>query len=300
MTLTQQAPTSVPELTPNQRRRKARADAAFEPRLGGKILKWIFLSLAAMVTFFPFFAMVVIALKPGMAIDFPGSLMPTNLSGDAFKEVLSSGQLMTWTKNTLIYSVVSVVLVLILPSMAGYAFAKKKFPGREAMFWSFLAMVMVPFHVTLIPTFIFMAKMGGIGTYWGLILPSIANAQAVFLMRQFIQGLPDELFEAAKIDGASEMRIFFRIVLPLCKPVLATLGVFVFLWHWNDFLWPMIVGRTSEMWTLTVGISSMHQQNVPLSTVLAGSVIALLPIMMAYLMAQRYFQEGVAGTGIKG
>ena len=149
-------------------------------------------------------------------------------------------------------------------------------------------------------TFIFMAWLGGVDTYWGLILPSLANAQAVFLMRQFIQGLPDELFEAARIDGAGEFRIFLRIVLPLCKPVLATLGIFVFLWHWNDFLWPLIVGKSSDMWTLTVGISSLQQQSVPLSVMLAGSVVALLPIFLAYLVAQRYVQEGVASAGIKG
>jgi multiple sugar transport system permease protein len=168
------------------------------------------------------------------------------------------------------------------------------------MFWSFLAMVMVPFHVTLIPMFILMAGIGGVDTYWGLILPTLANAQAVFLMRQFIQGLPDDLFEAARIDGAGEFRIFLRIVLPLCKPILATLGIFVFLWHWNDFLWPLIIAKSNAMFTLTVGISSLQQQNVPLSTMLAGSVVALAPIFLAYLIAQRYVQEGVTGTGIKG
>jgi multiple sugar transport system permease protein len=145
-----------------------------------------------------------------------------------------------------------------------------------------------------------MAGLGGVDEYWGLILPTLANAQAVFLMRQFIQGLPDELFEAARIDGAGEFRIFLRIVLPLCKPVLATLGIFVFLWHWNDFLWPLIIAKSNEMFTLTVGIASLQQQDVPLSVMLAGSVVALIPIFMAYLVAQRYVQEGVAGTGIKG
>nr|WP_281371404.1 carbohydrate ABC transporter permease [Leifsonia naganoensis] len=184
--------------------------------------------------------------------------------------------------------------------MAGYAFAKKRFRGKETMFWSFLAMVMVPFHVTLIPTFIVLAKLGGVDTYWGLILPTLANAQAVFLMRQFIEGLPDDLFEAARIDGAGEFRIFLTIVLPLCKPVLATLGIFIFLWHWNDFLWPLIMAKSSDMWTLTVGIASLQQQNVPLSVMLAGSVVALVPIFFAYVVAQRYVQEGVTSAGIKG
>ena len=161
-------------------------------------------------------------------------------------------------------------------------------------------MLMVPFHVTLIPTFMLIAGLKGVNTYWGLILPTLANTQAVFLMRQFIRGLPDELFEAARVDGASEFMVFWRIVLPLCRPVLATLGIFVFLWHWNDFLWPLVVGRRSEMWTLTVGIASLQRQDVPLSVMFAGSTVALLPIFLAYLVAQRYVQEGYVNSGFKG
>jgi multiple sugar transport system permease protein len=296
------APTMPPPVVdapapPPARRRPYRA---LEPTRAGKIWRGILLSLGAVVTLFPFYAMVIIALKPETAVQFPGSLMPWNLDTASFVDVLAGRDMLRWFLNTVIYSVVSVVLVLLLASMAGYAFAKKRFPGREAMFWSFLAMVMVPYHVTLIPTFIVLARMGGVNTYWGLILPTLANAQAVFLMRQFIKGLPDELFEAAKIDGAGEWRTFVQIVLPLCKPVLATLGTFVFLWHWNDFLWPLIIGKSADMWTLTVGIASLRQQQVPLSVVLAGSVVALVPIFAAYAVAQRSFQEGVAHTGIKG
>ncbi|SFX50837.1 Binding-protein-dependent transport system inner membrane component [Streptomyces atratus] len=160
--------------------------------------------------------------------------------------------------------------------------------------------MMVPYHVTMIPTFAMIAKLGGVDTYWGLIVPTLANAQAVFLMRQFIQGLPDELFEAARLDGCNEWQIFYRIVLPLLKPILATLGVFVFLWHWNDFLWPLIIGQSTDMRTLTVGIASLQQQNVPLNVVLSGSVIAFVPIFAAYLVGQRYFTEGVTASGIKG
>jgi multiple sugar transport system permease protein len=168
------------------------------------------------------------------------------------------------------------------------------------MFWSFLAMVMVPYHVTLIPLFVLIAETGGVDTYWGLIVPTLANAQAVFLMRQFIGTLPDELFEAAKLDGASEWRIFTTIVLPLCKPILATLGLFVFLWHWNDFLWPLLVGKSTDMRTLTVGIAALQEENVPLNVVLAGATIAFVPIFAAYLVGQRYLTEGVTMSGIKG
>jgi len=291
------APPDAPPAAARARRRPYRA---LEPTRRGKVLRGLLLAAGSVLTIFPFYAMVVIALRPETAIDFPSSLLPWNLDTSAFREVLAGQDMLRWTLNSVVYSVVSVVAVLVMASMAGYAFAKKRFPGREAMFWSFLAMVMVPYHVTLIPTFIVMAKLGGVDTYWGLILPSLANAQAVFLMRQFIKGLPDELFEAAKIDGAGEWRTFATIVLPLCKPVLATLGTFVFLWHWNDFLWPLIIGKSADMWTLTVGIASLRQQQVPLSVVLAGSVVALVPIFAAYAVAQRSFQEGVAQTGIKG
>jgi multiple sugar transport system permease protein len=266
----------------------------------GKRSKLVVLSLIAVVTAFPFYAMVIMSLKPGQAMEFPQSLIPTGLSTEAYQNILGNDDLLQWLVNTLIYSLVSVVVVLLVSAMAGYAFAKKRFPGRELLFWLFIMMVMVPYHVTVLPLFVGMAQVGGVNTYWGLIMPSLANAQAVFLMRQFIQGIPDEFFEAAKVDGASELRIFLTMVLPLSRPILATLGVFVFLWHWNDFLWPLIITRSSEMWTLTVGIASLNQQQVPLATVLAGSVFALVPIFVAYLIAQRQVQEGMMGSGVKG
>ncbi|GLX10801.1 carbohydrate ABC transporter permease [Microbispora sp. NBRC 16548] len=273
---------------------------ALEPGPAGRAVRIALLSVASIVTIFPFYAMVVLSLKPVAAVEFPGSLLPWPLATGAYERVLGGGDLPLWTLNTLIYSVVSVVLVLLLASLAGYAFAKKRFPGKETMFWSFLAMVMVPYHVTLIPLFVLVANAGGVDTFWGLIVPTLANAQAVFLMRQFIGALPDELFEAARLDGASEWTIFVRIVLPLCKPILATLGLFVFLWHWNDFLWPLIVGQSTGMRTLTVGIASLQEQNVPLNVVLAGATVAFVPIFAAYLVGQRYLTEGVTMSGIKG
>lgn len=263
-------------------------------------LRYLLLSLIALITLFPFYAMVVLSLKPPGVIAFPKSLIPWNLDMSAYREIVSGSNILGWVFNTLVYALVSVVVVLLLASMAGYAFAKKRFPGHTAMFWSFLAMLMVPYHVTLIPTFSMLAMAGGVNTYWGLIVPTLANAQAVFLMRQFIGGLPDELFEAATIDGASELRIFTTLVLPLCRPILATLGVFIFLWHWNDFLWPLIMARQPERWTLTVGIASLQQQSVSINVVLAGSCVALVPIFVAYLIAQRQFTEGVTMSGIKG
>jgi multiple sugar transport system permease protein len=294
------APVAADDNKPGPTPRRRRRYRALEPTRQGKILRGVLLTIASLVTIFPFYAMVVLALKPPVAVSFPSSLLPTHLTFYAFGQVLKAQNILQWTINTVIYAGVSVVAVLLLASMAGYAFAKKRFPGREAMFWSFLSMVMVPYHVVLIPTFILMAKIGGVDSMWGLIVPTLANAQAVFLMRQFIMNLPNELFEAARIDGCSEWRMFTRIVLPLCKPVLAALGTFVFLWHWNDFLWPLIMGQSTDHWTLTVGIQSLQRQLAPLDVVLAGAVVSFIPIFIAYLVGQRYFTEGVTMSGIKG
>ena len=277
-----------------------RSHRALRPRRFAVAIRWIGLSLMASTCLFPFYAMIVLSLKSG-TVELPGSLWPfSDVSLDSYRQVLSGQNLPRWLLNTVIYSVTSVVIVLLVSALAGYAFAKKRFPGREVMFWTFLSMVMVPFQVTVIPTFMLISTWRGINTYWGMIVPTLANAQAVFLMRQFIHGLPDELFEAARVDGAGEFTIFWRIVLPLSRPILATLGLFVLLWHWNDFLWPLIVGRRSEMWTLTVGIASLQQQTVPLNVTLAGSTVALLPLFMADLVAQRHVQEGCTSTGIRG
>lgn len=280
--------------------RGGRPYKALEPRRSGRAVRAVLLFLAAIVTLFPFYAMVVLSFKPAGAIVMPEALLPWPISTEAYEQVLGARSVLRWTINTVVYSVVSVVAVLFLASLAGYAFARKRFPGKEVMFWSFIAMIMVPYHVTLVPSFIVISEAGGVNTYWGLILPTLANAQAVFLMRQFIKSLPDELFEAAMLDGCSEWRMYVSMVLPLIKPILATLGVFVFLWHWNDFLWPLIVGQSSDMRTLTTGLASMNAENAPLNIVLAGSVVAFVPIFMAYLVGQRYFTEGVTMTGVKG
>ncbi|MGW6460987.1 carbohydrate ABC transporter permease [Streptomyces sp. NPDC055078] len=311
-TLTTKGPAPAPAGPPGPERRRRKPKGPKEPKERdtlpsalrmtprGKVLRAVLLALAAVVTLFPFYAMVVLSLKPEGAVSLPGSLAPWPLEAGAYGDVLGSQDVPRWLFNTVVYSLVSVVGVLLLSALAGYAFAKKRFPGRETMFWSFLSMVMVPYHVTMIPTFIMIAKLGGVDSYWGLIVPTLANAQAVFLMRQFILGLPDELFEAARLDGCSELQIFFRIVLPLLKPILATLGTFVFLWHWNDFLWPLVIGQSTDMRTLTVGIASLQQQQVPLNQVLAGSVVAFVPIFSAYLVGQRYFTEGITGSAVKG
>jgi len=257
------------------------------------------LALVALLTIFPFYVMVILSTQNGQAISLPGSLFPVHFNLSAYLAAIQGGDVMRWALNTLIYAGVSVVLVLTFASFAAYAFAKKRFFGKTVLFWTFIAMLMVPYQLTLIPQFILVAKLGGIDTYWGLIVPTLANAQALFLMRQFISQVPDELIDAGRIDGAGEFRTFVQIVLPQTKPILATLGVFVFLWHWNDFLWPLVETRSPDHYVMTVGLYSLEAQNISLAITMAAAVITFLPIFFLYLVLQRYFIRSVAITGLK-
>ncbi|TDD22126.1 carbohydrate ABC transporter permease [Nonomuraea diastatica] len=256
------------------------------------------LALLSVLTVSPFVAMFIVALSPAGRPTVPVR-WPESLTLDNITMVLSSSGFVTWTLNSLIYAVVSVVIILLTSSMAGYAFAKKRFPGREAMFWTFLATMMVPFQATLIPTFVLVNSLDGVDTFWGLIVPTLANSQAVFLMRQFILGLPDELFDAAKVDGASEWRVYWTIVLPLTKPILATLGVFVFLWHWNDFLWPLVVGQSDATRTLTVGLTTLRTEEMQLSLLMASAAVSVVPCLLVFFLLQRYLVNSIAMTGLK-
>ena len=291
MTATAALPTAVREAETRERARPNRS------RLGQLPLVAL-LAIVALVAVAPFLAMLVVALSPADKPTIPAAV-PDGLTLDNITQVLRSAGFVRWTVNSLVYSVVSMVIVLLTAAMAGYAFAKKRFPGRDALLWSFLATLMVPFQALLIPYFVLVSKMGGVDTYWGLIVPTLANSQAVFLLRQFIRELPDELFDAAKVDGASEWRVFWQLVLPLTRPVLATLGVFVFLWHWNDFLWPLVVAQTDSMRTLTVGLTTLNGENAPLASVMAAATISVVPCLVVFLLLQRYLVNSIATTGLK-
>ncbi|MFE7130176.1 carbohydrate ABC transporter permease [Streptomyces sp. NPDC057638] len=265
----------------------------------GRLRLPVLLILVALVTVTPFVAMVLVAFAPPGGKTLPGAFDLTRATWENFTGVLQTADITRWALNSLVYSLVSVVLILLFASMAGYAFAKKRFPGREILFWSFLATLMVPFQATLIPYYLLISEMGGVDTYWGMIVPTLANSQAVFLMRQFIAQLPDELFEAARIDGASEWRIYVTVVVPLIRPILATLGVFVFLWHWNDFLWPLVIGQSGEMRTLTVGLATLEGENVTINQIMAGATITVIPCLLVFGLLQRYLTDSIATSGMK-
>lgn len=278
-------------------RTRSRAVDRTRRRLGRGAL-YLLLSLVAVTTLVPFLAMVLLAITPPGGLVLP-SLIPTALTLENLQLSFANANLVRWGLNSFIYSIVAIVLSLLLASLAGYAFAKKKFAGRDAMFWSFIAMLMVPGQLTIVPLFVLVAELGGINTYWGLIVPTLANAQAVFLMRQFIRDLPDELIEAAKLDGASEFHIWSRIIVPLTYPVLATLGIFIFLSHWNDFLWPLLVGQSDSMRTLTVGLSTMQARAPRTGLIMAAATINFIPCFIVFLTLQRYLVRGISMTGFK-
>ena len=263
-------------------------------------LRHLLMGAIAVVMAMPFVAMVLLAIRPEGTNSLSGMFFSTEFTLDHFRANLQNDSMVRWILNSFIYAFVSVVLVLLLCSMAGYAFAKKRFFGRDQIFWTFIAMLVVPGQVTLVPLFILIVQLDGANTYWGLIVPTIANAQGVFLMRQYIKGIPDELIEAAKIDGASEARIFLQIILPLTVPVLATLGIFVFLWHWNDFLWPLIVAQSGDMMTLTVGLSTLQSLVPSTNSMMAAAAISFAPSLVIFIIFQRFIVQSIATSGIKG
>jgi multiple sugar transport system permease protein len=203
--------------------------------------------------------------------------------------------------NTVVTAVSITALSLLICSMAGYAFAKFDFPAKNVLFMGVLGTLMIPGQITMIPVFLLLKKMGLLNTYSGLILPGIASAFGIFFMRQFMVTLPDELMEAARIDGAKEFFIFGRIVLPLCKPALATLGILNFTGSWNNFLWPLIISTDESMYTLPVAVANLAgQYATEYGLQMAGSVVVIVPIVLFFMFAQRWFMEGVALTGMKG
>ncbi|WP_327632873.1 carbohydrate ABC transporter permease [Kribbella sp. NBC_00482] len=257
------------------------------------------LCIASLFTVAPLIAVVILALSPQDAPTIPLA-WPKELTFDNIVRIVRLGSFPRWLLNSFWYSAISVVVILFTSSMAAYALARKRFPGRNVVLWSIVATLMVPVQTTLIPTFVLVARVDGVNTLWGLILPTLANAQAVFLIRQFIRELPDELFDAARVDGAGEWRTFVSIVLPLVRPILATLAIFLFLWHWNDLLWPLVVGQSDAARTLTVGLASLNTETVSTSNLMAAALISFLPCLLIFVVLQRHIVAGIAATGVKG
>ena len=261
------------------------------------------LLLTALLMFFPFFWMIATALRPpGQEADI--SLIPRPyLAFENFPRAWSypRAPFPQYTINSFVIAIVSTVIGVSLNGLAGFAFAKYRFPGREVLFYLVLATLMVPFQITMIPIYVTIAKLGLINNYWGVILPGAASAFGIFLIRQFMQSIPDELLDAARIDGSSEIGIFVRIVVPLSGPALAVLAIFTFLARWNDYLLPLLVMNRQAMFTLPIGITNfIGEYRAEWSLVMAAALFSIVPPVLLFLFFQRYFVSGIAMTGMKG
>ena len=267
------------------------------------LLAYIIATAWAIVSLFPIYWMVTTALKPPTAVmSLPPEWVPRSISLDNFDEAFGTYPVLRWTLNSLVMAGTVTLAQLLFASMAGYGFAKKRFPGREVIFWVYVSSMMIPGFALLIPLYTLMARLGLVNTYVGLVAPGLSAPFGVFLMRQFIQTLPTELIDAGKIDGCSELGVFWRIILPLAKPGLAVLGIFVFMGQWSAFLWPLVVTNQTEMRTLMVGFATLaHRElRVNYGALMAASTYIALPMLVVFFAFQRYFLRGITIGGIKG
>lgn len=263
---------------------------------------YVVLSFGLVLVLTPFVWMLLGSVKnDGELRRNPPTWWPQEATWDNFRELFTRLDFAQFFTNSLAVALAVTLGNLVFCSMLGYAFAKIDFVGRTWLFRIVLATLMIPGMVTLVPLFVLVSQLGMVNTYWGLILPFLAGPFGVFLMRQFMLGIPDELIDAARVDGAGELRIFWRVVMPLCKPALATLAILTFLASWNNFLWPLVVASTEDMYTLPVALAlySVGQNQTQYGLLLAGAVVVLLPILIVFLLLQRHFVQGLATTGLK-
>jgi len=253
------------------------------------------------ITLAPFIWMISTSFKSSESVfAFPPQWIPKHPTIEQYQALFREVNFLQFFKNSVIVAIGITLFSLFLNSLGGYAFAKYRFPGREKIFALLLATMMVPGQITMIPVFLMLKSIGLINSYWGLIIPAGASAFGIFLMRQFITTIPSDLIESARIDGCSEFRIFWSIILPLCKPVLAALGIFTFMGSWNAFLWPLIVMIKENMYTLPVALANLSgQYATKFGLLMAGAVVVVAPVLIVFILAQRYVIKGVAVTGLK-
>lgn len=236
----------------------------------------------------------------GEATEVPPRLLPSALTFEHYRALFARLHLGRTVANTVSLAAAVTAVSLLFNSLAGYAFAKLRFAGREAIFRALLAALVVPGQVGMLPLFLLLREMGLVNTYAAVVIPGMASIFGIFLVRQYALSIPDALLDAARIDGAGELRIYWSIVLPLCRPILVTLAVFTFLGTWNDFLWPLIVLTDDRRFTLPVALANLlgeHVQDVEL--MMAGSVLTVLPVVVLFVFLQRYYIAGIMSGGLK-
>jgi multiple sugar transport system permease protein len=259
------------------------------------------LIMGSIAMLFPFIWMVLTSLKTyAESIQVPPVMIPEDFQWKNYQEVFTLLPFFKFMLNTFIITVLRTAGQLFLCSLAAYAFARIVFPGRNLLFVLALSVLMVPGQVFLLPQYMIMVKLGWLNTLQAVVVPGLFSAFGTFLLRQFFMGLPEELEEAARLDGCNHFQIYWRIMLPLAKPGLIALGIFTILWSWNELMWPMIVNSSPDAMTLAVGLSSLQGQygtNYPI--LMAGSFLAVVPMLVLFIILQKQFIEGIAITGGK-
>lgn len=266
----------------------------------GQVGLYLLIVVAAAVMLFPFLWTVITSITADGNLAAGPTLIVKDPTLSAYRTLLDTLPMWRITLNSLVVAIVATLAQLITGSMAAYGFARLEFRGKQVIFALYLATLMVPLQVLVVPLFIEMKTLSLQDTYFALLAPSLASAFGIFLVKQAIDGVPRELDEAATIDGGGHLRIFVTIILPLVRPALATLAIFAFMGSWNSFLWPLVVMRSPELMTLPLGLSTLHGQfTTQWNVVMAGSVLSIIPIAIIYLLAQRHIITGLAHTGIK-
>lgn len=280
---------------PQRRRRPIRFSRVFVSAAIGLVI---------LLPLFPLYWLVISSLKsPQETLQYPPSWFPAHPTISPFKEAFDSVPFAHAFFNSFLYAGTATISVLVTSMMAGYVFAKYRFRGRDVLFWVIVGTMFMPPIVTLVPLYWMISRLGLSDSYLGVVLPWLANAFGVFLMRQFMGDVPDELIDAARVDGASELRILWQVVAPLMRPAIVTLGVFAFVYYWNNFLWPLTVLQTATKYPVVLSLAQLLSFNMSArfeNVVLAGALVASLPTIVVFLFAQRVFVQGISRVGVKG
>jgi multiple sugar transport system permease protein len=265
-------------------------------------IAFVVLLIAAVLWILPLAWALDTALKPeSETTTVPLSWIPSHFTLDAFVKVLSAGGIGRWYVNSAVTSIIITVVTVILASLAAYGFSRVQFPGKGFLFWLIMAGIMVPPQILIVPLFTEINAFRMVDTYWGIILPQIAAPFAVFILKQFFDGIPQELGEAAIVDGASPFRVFWQIWLPLARPALAAVAIFTFVGSWNNFIWPFIAITNTNMMTIPVGLANVQSAyGVHYAQIMASALLGGLPLLIVFMFFQKQIVQGIAGTGLKG
>ncbi len=263
---------------------------------------YIFLGFVMVIILLPILWMFLSSFKPqGQIISYPPTLLPGEIVFENFTKLGRRIPILKYVKNSAIYAICTTVPGVFINALAGYAFARLRFKGRNVLFIATLATMMIPFQVIMIPLYLVVHKLGIYNTYLGLILPKLASAISIFMMRAVFMGIPKELEEAGRIDGVSEFGLFWRVMLPQCKPTIVTLIILGVNGAWNDLMWPLLVTGDTSMRTLANGLAMfVGTDTIEYGAAFAGAFVSILPMLVLYLVGQRYFVEGTVTSGLKG